>query len=216
MPLTTPKSDCLKPGLLPILELVRREVMPVAQVIEAFLDADCDLFIVRQKDMSDENFAARLAEIGELSRLMSFRFIVHHAVAVAAETGAAGVHLTSQSTSITKARALLGHEAVIGYSAHGLEEAEQAQTDGANYILLGAIFDTPKPHPGHPILGLETLTHVCRSLKIPVYAIGGINETNIAAVKHAGAAGFSALRALYDGGNVEHNAAKLGFLWEDA
>jgi thiamine-phosphate diphosphorylase len=216
MATTLPRPDLLKSGLFPLLDLHRSASLSTARIIEAFLDADCDLFIVRQKDGGAVAFAQAVAEITELSRLMSFRFIVHHAIAVAAEHRAAGVHLTAQSVGIAQAREILGPAALIGYSAHSLEEALVAEKAGCDYIFLGAIYATPKPTPGHPLLGTEELARVCHALTIPVYAIGGINETNLKQILAAGAAGFSCLRALYEDDNIEHNAAKLGFLWEDA
>ncbi len=146
---------------------------------------------------------------------MDFDFIVHHDVELALQTEALGVHLTAHSSSVESVRALLGRDRVIGYSAHSLEEALQAKRQGADYIFLGAIFETPKPDPSHPVLGLDVLKQVCKKIEIPVYAIGGVNTENLILIKDAGAAGFSALRAVYANREIEHNVSKLGFMWED-
>jgi thiamine-phosphate diphosphorylase len=146
---------------------------------------------------------------------MDFDFMVHHHVEIAQKTAALGVHLTAQSLSVRETRKILGPEKVIGYSAHEVDEALKAIQDGADYIFLGAIFATPKENPHHPLLGLNPLAQLCQKTEKPIYAIGGIDDRQIPLIKTAGAHGFSALRAVYDHGDIEHNVSKLGFIWEN-
>lgn len=206
----------LPKGLFTILDPAFFGELSTAQVIEAFLDSEATPFIARAKRLSPEDYQKWTDEIAELATLMDFDFIVHHHVDVAQKTAALGVHLTAQSLSINEARKILGPEKVIGYSAHSVDEALTAIQNGADYIFLGAIFPTPKENTDHPILGLNSLADLCQKTEHPIYAIGGIDDRQIPLIKNAGAHGFSALRAVYENGDVEHGISKLSFIWEDS
>lgn len=199
-------------GLFPILDENHSQGLTAAEIIESFLENDVSTFILRNKEMTENNFRKYVQEITLMKNEMDFDFIIHSHVDLVKEFDAGGVHLTAKSMSIAEARKLLGPHKMIGYSAHSIEEVSKAKTEGANYVFLGAIFETPKKHANHPILGLEILREACQ-LGISVYAIGGIDAKNLTAIKKTGAQGFSTLRALYANGDVEHNISKLKILW---
>lgn len=205
----------LPEGLFAILDENYSGSLSTAQIIEAFLDAEAIPFIVRNKAMSQKEYEDYIREIDEMKREMDFDFIVHNHLNLAQETQAMGIHLTAQSDPVSEARKLLGPNSLIGYSAHSIDEAMEAKSQGADYIFLGAIFETPKKDPNHPILGVEELAQACRRIEIPIYAIGGISSENLTTIKDCGAAGFGALRAIYENDEVEHNVSKLNFIWED-
>ena len=204
----------LPEGLFAILDPNYSE-KSTALIIEELTDAEALPFIVRHKSLSLEEYTRFVHEIDELRDAIDFDYLIHDHATLALRSQALGVHLTANSMPVAQARALLGHKKLIGYSAHSLEEAIQAKLAGADYIFLGAIFKTPKPDSNHPILGIDVLSETCRKIEIPVYAIGGINESNLLPIKDAGAAGFSSLRALYNNDEIEHNASKLSFMWEE-
>lgn len=204
----------LPEGLFAILDPNHTD-QDTAAVIEALLDAEAVPFIVRNKSATPAAFEKWVCEIDALRDVLDFDYIINHDVSLAQRTKAIGVHLTAKSMSVSEARGLLGPHKLIGYSAHSIAEALTAKLAGADYVFLGAIFETPKANPDHPILGTKALYEASKRLEIPVYAIGGINEGNLLAIKDAGAAGFSALRAVYENGEIEHNITKLAFLWED-
>jgi thiamine-phosphate pyrophosphorylase len=205
----------LKEGFFPILDPSLAPEMAIGALVEAFADAEAEIFLVRAPKLTPNKQRALLQEIAVMRDIVECNFIVHNDVALALELHAAGVHLNASSDSVADARKHLGSQALIGYSAHTLTEAISAQNAGANYVLFGAVFATPKAHDYEPV-GLNNLTEVCQTLTIPVYAVGGITEANLASIKAAGAFGFSALRAVYADGTIEHAISKLGFLWEDA
>lgn len=113
---------------------------------------------------------------------------------IARGVGAHGVHLGNGDLSVTDARTVLG-PGWIGRSVHGLDEAQAAVDEGADYLLLGAIYETAS-HPGRKPLGLGPLEAVAR-LGPPVIAIGGITVERVAEVRAAGAWGVAAIRALW-------------------
>jgi thiamine-phosphate pyrophosphorylase len=80
---------------------------------------------------------------------------------------------------------------VLGCSTHTIEEALQAERDGADFVIFGPVFDTPgKSLP----VGLEALRRVAEALRVPVLAIGGITQENAVEVVRVGAAGIAAIR----------------------
>ena len=83
---------------------------------------------------------------------------------------------------------------LIGRSCHSLDEAQQAEHDGADYVFFGPVFATPSKAQYGPPQGVERLAEVCRALRIPVIAIGGIDVNNAAECFRAGASGIAAIR----------------------
>jgi thiamine-phosphate pyrophosphorylase len=130
---------------------------------------------------------------------------------VALAAGAAGVHLGRESLG---ARDVVrwcrdGNapaEFLIGVSCHRLEDVREAERAGASYIFFGPVFDTPsKRGMGEP-QGVARLGEICRSVAIPVMAIGGVNQRNAGECIGAGAAGIAAIRMLQearDGGAMK-------------
>jgi thiamine-phosphate pyrophosphorylase len=92
------------------------------------------------------------------------------------------------------ARKLLGKNKIIGCSTHSLEQALQAQAEGADYIGVGPIFSTPTK-PDYKAVGLDLIRQINGKVKIPFVAIGGIDTTNISAVLSAGAKIIAVVRA---------------------
>lgn len=106
--------------------------------------------------------------------------------------GAAGAHLPGDAGSVAAAHALLGPTALIGRSVHSLAEAQAAEADGADYLILGTIFATASK-PGRPPAGLAFVSEVARAVAIPVIAIGGVDTGNVAATLRAGAWGVAVM-----------------------
>ena len=92
---------------------------------------------------------------------------------------------------------------MIGASCHSIEEARAAANDGADYVILGPVFETPsKMRFGAP-LGTEKLREACQAVQVPVIAIGGVNESNAQECFQAGAAGIAAIRLFQDAVDTE-------------
>ena len=203
----------LRPGLLPIIDLTVCR-MPLFELVETLLDNDISQFILRSRGFSKEEYKECVARLDDLKTGFEFDYLLHRHVDLLDDCQAAGVHLPSKGRNIAEVRAQLGTDVVLGCSVHGLEEAIFAEESGADYVVLGAIFDTPKDHDNHPILGLDELADTCEELEIPVFAVGGITPENLISVQDTGTYGFSALRALFAGGDLDHNLSKLVWIWE--
>jgi thiamine-phosphate pyrophosphorylase len=161
----------------------------------AQLATQVDWIQLREKDLSARDLAALTRRSVELVRGRA-KIIVNDRLDVAIASGASGVHLSTQSLPIAEVvRWRAGHnhpQFLIGASCHSAAEARAAQQDGADYVIFGPIFTTPKK-PGRP-QGLPRLTEVSQTLRIPVLAIGGIEESNASPCIEAGAKGIAAIR----------------------
>jgi thiamine-phosphate pyrophosphorylase len=127
------------------------------------------------------------------------RIFVNDRIDVALAAGAAGVHLGHDSAPVREVIRWLraGNASAdfrIGVSCHSVEEVRKAEDAGASYAFFGPVFDTPsKRHFGLP-QGVSRLEEVCCAVKIPVLAIGGVNEDNAEECLRAGATGIAAIR----------------------
>jgi thiamine-phosphate pyrophosphorylase len=126
------------------------------------------------------------------------RVYVNDRLDVALATGAAGVHLGEKSLplgAVIEWRRSTGRsDFQVGVSCHSLESARAAEQGGADYIFFGPVYATPSKAAYGAPQGIERLREVCRSVEIPVLAIGGINLENAGACLEAGAAGIAAIR----------------------
>ncbi|MCX5748792.1 MAG: thiamine phosphate synthase, partial [Candidatus Saganbacteria bacterium] len=121
-------------------------------------------------------------------------FIVNDYIDVCLAIDADGVHLGQDDVPVPVARKLLGSGKIIGLSSHSFDQAITGAKSGADYISLGPVFSTPSKPDTKP-LGIEVLKKVLKSVKVPVVAIGGINEDNIKVVIAAGAKRVAVIRA---------------------
>lgn len=121
-------------------------------------------------------------------------------VAIAAE--ADGVHLRVSSIPVAEARRSVQEKGLkdflIGVSTHSLEQANAAEIGGADLIVCGPVFDTPSKREFGEPLGLERFAEICRAVKLPVLALGGITLSNFRQSLEAGAAGIAAISLFTD------------------
>ncbi len=113
---------------------------------------------------------------------------------VAGAVGAQGVQLGGSDLGPGEARATFPH-GWIGCSVHSTAEAEEAARQGADYLLVGNVYETSS-HPGRPGTGLG-LVRDAAGLGVPVIAIGGMDAARAAAARDAGAYGVAAIAALW-------------------
>ena len=181
--------------------------------IRTALTAGVDWIQIREKDLTGQRLLALAREsvrIGSATAPTA-RIFVNGRLDVALAAGAAGVHLAGESLPVGAAirwcrsgNAQQGF--LIGVSCHTLDEAKTADSLGADCVFFGPIFDTPSKRIFGPPQGIYCLGEVCRSVGVPVIAIGGINESNAAGCIGAGAKGVAAIRLF----QAESDAAALG------
>lgn len=155
--------------------------------IEMIASAHPKAIVLREKDLSEKEYEQLARQVMQICRKHGTQCILHSFSNVATALGATAVHmplpLLQKMTPQEKS-----HFQIIGASCHSLEEAKEAQDLGCTYITAGHIFltDCKKGLPGR---GLPFLEEICKTVRIPVYAIGGISSQNIESVRKTGAAG---------------------------
>jgi thiamine-phosphate pyrophosphorylase len=171
--------------------------------IRAAVAAGADWVQIREKDLPGRELLALVrAAIGvthENADAGKAGVIVNDRLDVALAAGAAGVHLGGESLPARDAiRWCRGGNAptefLIGVSCHSLEEVREAESAGASYAFFGPISETPSKERFGPPQGVARLAEVCRTVEIPVIAIGGVSEENGPECIRAGAAGIAAIR----------------------
>ncbi|MFL5401573.1 MAG: thiamine phosphate synthase [Gemmatimonadales bacterium] len=138
--------------------------------------------------------SAGASRIAALARPPEAAIFVSGRPDIAAAVGAQGVQLGSADLTPADARRVMS-SGWIGRSVHSLEEAKMAIAEGADFLVVGAVYET-ESHPGRPAAGLELVSEVA-ALGHPVIAIGGITPQRAGEVRAAGAYGVAAIRALW-------------------
>jgi thiamine-phosphate pyrophosphorylase len=135
-------------------------------------------------------------------------FIVNDYLDVAIASDADGLHIGQEDLPFAEARKMLPADKIIGCSSATLDEALQAERQGADYIAVGSIYPTPTK-PGTRLAGLKILRRVKQKVSVPVVAIGGINEDNIAEVIRAGADAVAVISAVLSADSVKKASQRL-------
>ena len=155
----------------------------------------------REKKICDENFIEeKILEdaraIKNLCAEFNVPFVVNDDVFLAKKIDADGAHIGQGDMPLEKAREILGEEKIIGVSAQNVDQAILAQRLGADYLGVGAIFQTQSKGDADSV-SIETLRSICAAVEIPVVAIGGINCENIPRLEKSGIAGVSVISAIF-------------------
>ena len=179
---------------------------PEARLVDAARKAvagGVNMVQLREKGLPGRDLLALAREVRKVTRNGAI-FIVNDRVDVAIAAGADGVQLGEQSMPISAARQVAGDDFLIGRSVHDLYGAEDAEREGADFLVVGTIFQS-RSHPGLAAAGTELITEIREHVSIPVIGIGGITSANASQVLEAGANGVAVIGAILD--SVDHRAA---------
>ncbi len=182
--------------------------------IRRAVEAGLDWIQIREKDLATRSLVALAREAVAAARHSPARILVNDRLDVTLAAGAAGVHLGGESLpveTVARWRATRGlpGELVVGVSCHSLADALAAERGGADYLFFGPVFATPSKAAFGPPQGLARLAEVCRAVRMPVLAIGGVAEENAASCLDSGAAGVAAIRMFQDSADLAALVARL-------
>jgi thiamine-phosphate pyrophosphorylase len=180
----------------------------IPNVAEAVFSAGCRWLSLREKDLPPAEQGALLRRLLDCARHYRATVTLHGDARLARDTGAHGVHLAAGS-DVAAARRMLGHDALIGLSIHGAEEAQAVDAKLLDYVIAGPVFET-QSKPGYgPVLGPEGLALIAKTCPAPVIAIGGIEPENLPGCLLAGAAGVAAMGSVMRAKNPADRVAEL-------
>jgi thiamine-phosphate pyrophosphorylase len=178
-------------------------------VVEEALKGGAKAVQLREKDLSGRDLCGAACNLRSLTARYGALLFINDRVDVAQTVDADGVHLGEGSIPADKARLILGEEKLIGVSCHDTISALTAQELDADFITFGPVFYTPsKAAYGDPA-GIEKLAEITALLRIPVFAIGGINMSNASRVMAAGAHGAALISAVMAAENPREETQSL-------
>ncbi|MBD2665962.1 thiamine phosphate synthase [Richelia sinica] len=177
------------------LYLVTAPVENLYHMVEAVLKGGLTLVQYREKNADDQVRLEQAQKLRQLCQNYGALFIVNDRVDLALAVDADGVHLGQNDMPIAVARQILGPQRVIGRSTTNAEEMQAAIAEGADYIGVGPVYETPTK-VGKAAAGLEYVSYAAKNCSIPWFAIGGIDTSNINAVIDAGAPRVAVVRSL--------------------
>jgi thiamine-phosphate pyrophosphorylase len=167
---------------------------PVLDVIEAMARGGVELVVLRQREWTGVEWSEAARRLEPL-RARGLRVVASRRLDVVRALDLDGVHLGREAIPVREARAFLGDDALIGYSAHDGDEARSAAADGASYVTLSPIWATDSK-PGVAGRGSAWLADALSGLPIPALALGGVVAARVAELRAAGAHGVAAVAAL--------------------
>jgi thiamine-phosphate pyrophosphorylase len=182
------------------LYLVTSPCEQLFSVVEAALKGGLTLVQYRDKNTDDAIRLANAQKLRQLCRDRDALLIINDRVDLALAVDADGVHLGQQDLPIDIARRILGPGRIIGKSTTNPQEMKSAIAQGADYIGVGPVYETPTK-PGKAAAGFEYIRHAVRHSSIPWFAIGGIDTSNVSEVLTAGAERVAVVRAIMQADN---------------
>ncbi len=200
------------PQRLQICYITDRHQLPSqalpSRIAEA-IRAGVDLIQVREKDLPTRDLLSLVQAATDAARAGGTRIVVNDRLDVALAAGAQGVHLGTQSLPAATVRAIVPGDFLVGVSCHSLEEARAAEECGADYLVLGPVFETPSKLAYGPPLGLAKLREVTALARVPVLALGGITLERVKPCLEHGAAGIAGIRLFQDCASLEELVSTL-------
>ena len=185
--------------------------MSLYDQVEAALKGGATMVQMREKGLTDENVQDYLEEARRLRRLTeryNVPFLIDDHVKLALLCGADGVHVGQSDMEAGRAREILGPDKILGVTAKTVEQALKAQDQGADYLGSGAVFGTSTKSDALPMTK-ERLGEICRSVSIPVVAIGGICLENIEKLQGSQVAGAAIVSGIFGARDIEATPRQL-------
>jgi thiamine-phosphate pyrophosphorylase len=177
--------------------------------IEPVLEAGGKVIQLREKDLPARELFDMARWMRDLTNEYHAQLFINDRVDIALAVEADGIHLGRQSMPAYAVRQIAGDRLCIGVSTHSIDEALDAEKDGADFVTLGPVYKTPsKLKFGDPI-GIEVLKEVKSRISIPVLAIGGIKQDKVKEVMNAGADGIALISAILESENIKETTEEF-------
>jgi thiamine-phosphate pyrophosphorylase len=175
-----------------------------SQLLDAALRGGVDVVQLRDKALSDDDLVRAAEPFRRLCDVHRALFVLNDRPDLVERAQADGVHVGQDDAALADARRAVGPERIVGLSA---TRASELHGD-ADYVGVGAIFGTPTK-PESEAGGLELVRAARDAVRVPWFAIGGIDETTVEEVAAHGASGVAVVRAIRDAADPEEAARRL-------
>lgn len=171
---------------------------PLIQAVLEAVEGGVEGVLLREPGLEDHLLYTVALQFKKVLEPRGIPLLISRRVDVAMAVGAQGVHLATHSLPPRVVRDMVGSSMILGFSAHSLEEAREAQDQGVDYVTLSPIFPTRSKPLARP-LGLDYLAQVVSQVEIPLLALGGIGPQEAGEVVRRGAYGVGVMSALWKG-----------------
>ena len=176
--------------------------------VEQALKGGATFVQLREKELDSKAFLEEAVEIQGLCRKYQIPFVINDNVGIALKRNADGVHVGQDDMEAGNVRALLGKDKILGVSVQTVEQAVLAEQSGADYLGVGAVFHTGSKADAADV-SHETLKAICKAVKIPVVAIGGIGKQNVLELRGSGICGIAVISAIFAAQDIQSATAEL-------
>ena len=166
------------------------------------------LLQLREKEKCGRDFLNLAFKVKKITDKYNIPLIINDRIDISMAVDAAGVHVGQSDINVKYARKLLGNNKIIGATTKTVEEAKQAVKEGADYLGVGAIYETTTKVKTK-ITSIKTLNEICNSVNIPIIAIGGLNEENLSVLKESKISGIAVVSAIMKSKDIKKSVENL-------
>lgn len=175
--------------------------------IEDALKGGVTTLQLREKNVNGKEFLEKAYKLRELTKKYNVLFIINDRVDIAMLCDADGVHVGQSDIPLREVRKLVGDNKIIGVSAHNIKEAMEAKNNGADYIGVGAMFNTSTKNDA-TLVTLKELEEIDKGVEIPKVLIGGITLDNISTFKDINVDGYAIVSAILNSDDIHNECLK--------
>lgn len=193
------------------LYLVTEESIAIEEltkIIAQSVSGGVSIVQLREKNNSSLSFYEKASALKQLLNELSIPLIINDRVDIALAVGADGIHIGQDDLPLPIVKKMVPEDMIVGVSVSTLEEALEAERNGADYIGVGSVFPT-KTKQDATLMALEDLGEICRGVSIPAVAIGGITADNISALSDSGLSGTAVVSAIMNADNPKTASESL-------
>ena len=176
--------------------------------IEEALQGGVTILQLREKELDEDSFTDEAIEVKAICRKYGVPLIINDNVNVALKSGADGVHVGIEDMPIDEIRRKAPDSFIIGATCKTVEQAQSAESLGADYMGVGAVFPSPTKKNAVRITR-EQLKEICSSVSIPAVAIGGITLENVGELQGGGMSGIAVVSAVFSADDIQKAASLL-------
>ncbi|MDM5295726.1 thiamine phosphate synthase [Peribacillus simplex] len=187
-----------KPQIDLSLYLVTEESIAIEEltkIIAESVSGGVSIVQLREKNNSSLSFYKKASALKQLLGELSIPLIINDRVDIALAVEADGIHIGQDDLPLPVIKQMVPDDMIVGVSVSTLEEALEAEQNGADYIGVGSVFPT-KTKQDATLMAIEDLEEICRSVSIPAVAIGGITADNISSLSDSGLSGTAVVSAI--------------------
>lgn len=180
---------------------------PLLSVVGRAVRAGVHAVQLRERDLTARQLLA--LAMGFRQEIPKVELFINDRVDLALALPSHGVHLRESSLPTSVVRSMLRPRQLLGRSVHSIDGAVVAERQGADFVVLGPIYDTPSKRKYGPPLGLRVLEEAARQIRVPIFAIGGITAARAREVRQAGGFGIAVMSSILSASNVEQATEAL-------